>query len=269
VWQQMQAFLKSFFIYPGLSLELTLVSVGLAIVFGTIWLTGYWPPLFKRHWLWLVATVSAFLTLLSITFVQIPLQTWAGQALNHFWNQQTLVTWLLLAGIPQILLSGLVQEGAKMVPMVFWWWRGDRNISPVSGLTTGAVAGAGFGIFEAFWVHGQVFASGWNVHLISANIFLGITPFWGRFFAVGFHIAASSLAGYGLTRGWGWQFYLIAAGLHGLLNYSTVIMQKGYFSVEQLEVYVAGLAVVVTVAALLLRWRNQDDVPVDTIDAGV
>ena len=68
--------------------------------------------------------------------------------------------WILLAGIPQILLSGLVQEGAKLIPVVFWWLRNRTDVAPTMGLVVGAVAGAGLGIFEAVWAHNTVFASG-------------------------------------------------------------------------------------------------------------
>jgi len=264
MWEQMMAFLESFFIYPGLNWDLMLVGIGLGLVFGAIWLCGHWPPLFKKHWLWVVAVSSAFLALLAVVFVQIPLQHYTGVALNHFWSQEVLVTWLLLAGIPSILLSGLVQEGAKMLPMVFWWWRRGRNISPRLGLAIGAIAGAGFGIFEAVWVHGRMFAAGWTLSAIQTDGFLGITGFWERFFSVGFHIAASALVGYGLAKGKGWQFYLIAAVLHGLLNYGVLFLQKGYFTLVQLETYVAVVAVVVTAVVLLLRWRKGEEEEVET-----
>jgi RsiW-degrading membrane proteinase PrsW (M82 family) len=257
--EQMLAFLKSWFIYPNLSLGLMLLGIGLAIVFGAVWLCGHWPPLFKKPWLWAVAVVSAFLSLLAVTFIQIPLQGWVGQVLGYFWSQEVLVSWLLLAGIPQVLLSGLVQEGAKMVPMVFWWWRAGRNISPKLGLAIGAAAGAGFGIFEAVWAHCRLFAAGWTWQALQTDGFIAISGFWERFFAVGFHIAASALAGYGLARGRGWQFYLIAAGLHALLNYSVVLLQKGLFTIVQLETYAAVMAVVVTAWALCLRWRQTEE----------
>jgi RsiW-degrading membrane proteinase PrsW (M82 family) len=259
MWEQMTAFLKSFFIYPGLKPELMLAGIGLGIVFGAIWLCAHWPPLFKKPWLWVAAVVSAFLTLLAVTFIQIPLQYWTGQSLMHFWDQPTLYDWLLLAGIPGILLSGLVQEGAKMVPMVVWWWRSGRDITPRLGLAIGAIAGAGFGIFEAVWVHNRIFAAGWTLQAIQTDGFLGIAGFWERFFAVGFHIAASALAGYGLAKGKGWQFYLIAAGLHAILNYSVVFLQKGYLTVVQLETYVAVVAVAVAVWALLIRWQRSEE----------
>jgi len=108
-------FFKSFFENPSAW------GIGLAILFGAVWLAGYRPPIFKRPWIWAVLVSSAFLTLAAVSFVQIPLQTWTGQALNHFWSQEVLLRWILLAGIPQILLSGLVQEGSKLVPVVVYW----------------------------------------------------------------------------------------------------------------------------------------------------
>jgi len=110
--EQMIGFFFSWFANPGL------IGIGLAILFGAIWLVGYWPPLFKKWWLWAVLVISALLSLIAVSFIQIPLQYLVGQALGHFWSQEVLMRWLLLAGIPQILLSGLVQEGSKMVPVV-------------------------------------------------------------------------------------------------------------------------------------------------------
>jgi len=259
LWEQMQGFFKSWFVYPGLETQLMLVAIGLALAFGAFWLVTHWPPLFKRHWLWAVAIFSAFFTLLAIVYVQIPLQYYAGRALMHFWDDATLTDWLLLAGIPSILLSGLVQEGAKMVPMVAWWWKSGKTITPRLGLAIGAVAGAAFGIFEAFWVNATVLNAGWTLDVIGEYGFTGIAPFWERFFTVCFHTAVSALAGYGLAKGKGWQFYLIAAVLHGLLNYGVLPYQKGHFSVNQVEIYVAIVAVLGTAWALWLRWRRQKE----------
>jgi RsiW-degrading membrane proteinase PrsW (M82 family) len=239
---------KSFFQDPGAW------GLGLAIVFGAIWLVCYRPPLFKKPWLWAVLAGSAFLTLAAVCFIQIPLQFWSGQALGHFWSQEVLERWILLSGIPQILLSGLVQEGAKMVPVVVYWWRSGKNIDPKLGLAIGAVAGAGFGIFEAQWI-----LSGWTWAAVQTGGFMAliVSAFWERFFVVAAHTAFSALAGYGLARGRGWQFYLIASALHALLNYSLVLRLEGLFTPLQLEIYVAVVAVVVTAWALWHRWRKR------------
>ena len=248
----MVIFFKSFFENPSAW------GIGLAIGFGIVWLASYWPPLFKKPWLWAVLVGSPFLALAAACFIQIPLQTWTGQALGHFWSQEVLLRWILLAGIPQILLSGLVQEGAKMVPMVVYWRRSDRNIDPKLGLAIGAVAGAGFGIFEAQWAHNLIFASGWTWAAVQAGGFMALLGFWERFFTVAGHIAFSALAGYGLAKGWGWQFYLIASALHALLNYSVVLLHAGILTALHVEIYVAAVAMAVTAWALWLRWRKTD-----------
>jgi hypothetical protein len=92
-------------------------GIGLAIAFGAVWLAAYRPPLVKRPWLWAVLVSSAIMALAAASFIQIPLQIWTGQGLGHFRSQELIMRWILLAGIPQILLSGLVQEGAKLVPV--------------------------------------------------------------------------------------------------------------------------------------------------------
>ena len=245
------SFFKSFFQNPSA------LGIGLAIAFGAVWLACYRPPLFKKPWLWAVLVSSAFLTLAALCFIQIPLQALTGLALTHFWSQEVLMRWILLAGIPQILLTGLVQEGSKLVPVVVYWQRSGKNIDPKLGLAIGAVAGAGFGLFEAQWAHNAIFAEGWTWAAVQTYGFWALLGFWERFFAVAAHTAFSALAGYGLARGWGWQFYLIASVLHGLLNYSVVLLQAGLFTVVHVEIYIAILAVLVTGWALWLRWRKR------------
>jgi RsiW-degrading membrane proteinase PrsW (M82 family) len=248
--EQVTTFFTSFFAHPsGL-------GIGLALYFGAIWLTPYYPPLFKQARIWVVMALSAFLALAAASFVQIPLQFLAGQAMGRFWSQEVVMSRILLFGVPQILLSGLVQEGAKMVPLVWYWRREDKRLDPKLGLAVGAAAGAAFGIFEAQWVHNQIFASGLMWGLLETQGILALVGFWERFFVVAAHTAFSALAGYGLARGWGWQFYLVASGLHALLNYSAVLLAAGVLSTLQLEVYVAVLAIGVSAWALWLRWRK-------------
>jgi len=177
--------------------------------------------------------------------------------LNHFWSQEILLSWLLLAGIPQILFSGLVQEGSKLVPIVIYWWRKGKSVDPKLGLAIGAVAGVGFGVFEAVWAHNTIFASGWSWEMVQTSGLIALAGFWERFFAVAFHTAASALAGYGLARGWGWQFYLLASFLHAFLNYSVIFLRTELITVVQLEIFAAVWALLVTGVALWLRWRKS------------
>jgi RsiW-degrading membrane proteinase PrsW (M82 family) len=233
-------------------------GIGLAIGFGTVWLASYWPPMVKKPWLWAVLVGSAFFTLAAVCFIQIPLQNETGKALGHFWSQDVLTRWILLAAIPQILLTGLVQEGSKLVPVVVYWQRRGKNIDPKLGLVIGAVAGAGFGILDAQGALNAVFAQGVTWEMMRSGGFVALISagFWGSFFFVAAHIAFSALAGYGLARGWGWQFYLIVSVLHGLLNYSAVLLNAGVLSFVRFGIYIAVVAVLATAGALWLRWRK-------------
>jgi len=249
-------FFVSGFVYPNILWNQVLLGIGLAIVFGAVWLAPYWTPILKKPWAWAVLAASAFLTWAAVAFIQIPLQVWTGQVLNHFWSQEILLHWLLLAGIPGILYSGLVQEGSKLVPVVVYWWRKGRNIDPKLGLAIGAVAGLGFGVFEAVWAHNTLFAAGWTWEAVQTGGLVALAPFWERFFTVAFHTASCALAGYGLAKGWGWQFYLIASFLHGFLNYSVILLQSGALTIVGVEIFIAIVVVLVTVGALWLRWRK-------------
>ncbi len=257
--EQMLNFFTSWFYYPGILWNQVLLGIGLAVAFGAVWFAPYWTPILKKPWAWAVLASSAFLSWAAVSFIQIPLQVWTGQALNNFWSQEVLMSWLLLAAIPQILYSGLVQEGSKLVPVVIYWWRKDRNIDPKLGLAIGAVAGLGFGVFEAVWAHNTIFASGWSWEAVQTGGVVVLAGFWERFFAVAFHIASSALAGYGLAKGWGWQFYLLAAFLHAFLNYSVVLLQSGLITIIQVEIFAAVWAMLVTGGALWLRWRKQEE----------
>jgi RsiW-degrading membrane proteinase PrsW (M82 family) len=258
--EKMIEFFVSGFYFPNITLTGLLWGIGLGIVFGAIWLISYWPPFFRKYWLWLVMASSAILSWLAVAFIQIPLQTLVGQLLGSFWSQEILIGWILLAGIPQILLSGLVQEGAKLIPIVFWWIRNRTDVSPTMGLIVGAIAGAGLGIFEAVWAHNTIFASGWTWQAVEAKGLVALTPFWERFSAVAFHIAVSAIAGYGLAKGWGWQFYLIAAFSHALLNYGVALLQSGLLTVVQMEIYASVIALLITGVALWLRWKESEEI---------
>jgi RsiW-degrading membrane proteinase PrsW (M82 family) len=246
------SYFLSYFQNPSGSRAYLAIAIGLAIGFGAVWLACYWPPLAKKRWLWAVLVGTPFLTLAAISFIQISLQTWYGS----LWSQDVVARWILLIAIPSVLISGLVQEGAKVVPVVVYWGRSGRNIDPKLGLVVGAVAGAGFGIFETQYFHGLIFASGWTWATVQTYGLVAILGFWERFFAIAAHIAFSALAGYGLAKGWGWQFYLIASVLHAGLNYGAVLYQTGHLSPLYTEIYIAAIALAVTAWALWLRWRK-------------
>ena len=269
--QIMWDFFVSWFQNPSAERGLTwlFLSIGLAFVFGAVWLAAFAPPLRRlqlRTALLIVAlpavfVSSAILAVAAVSFIQLPLQIWTGQALGHFWSEETLMGWILLAGIPAVLLSGLVQEAAKLLPpLVYFRWR--RPEGAKLALIIGAISGAGLGIFEAQWALNQIFAAGWSWGTVELQGFQALFGFWERFFAVAFHIAATAIAAYGLFKGKWWQFYLLAAFLHALLNYSVVLLQGGYVTILQLEVYAAVVALATVGLALWLRWRPQREITI-------
>jgi hypothetical protein len=252
-------FFLSGFVYPGLLWNQALLSIGLAFAFGAVWFTAYWTPILWKPWVWAVLAGSAFLTWIAVSFIQLPLQQLTGLFLVDRFGMDTYQSLALFMAIPAILLSGLVQEGSKLVLVVIVWWRKGRDISPRLGLALGAVAGLGLGILEAVWVHNSVFLAGWSWGTVQSSGLIALAPFWERFFTIAAHIAFSAIAGWGLAKGWGWQFYLIAAVLHSFLNYSAVLLSLGYFTAVTVEIEVAVIAVVVTIGALWLRWQESPE----------
>ncbi len=257
--QQAVNLFTSAFYFQGLEWTEALVAIALAFGFGAIWLAPYLPPVLRNRKLWLVFIGSALVTWFSIAFIQSPLQTLVGRGLVAVFSSESLNRWLLLAGIPQILLSGFVQEAAKLAPLFFYRYRNKGGFMPKHGLIAGAISGAGFGIFEAVWVHSSMFAGGWDWYMVRLYGFTGLLGLFERFFTIALHIAVSALAGYGLAKGKGWQFYIIASLLHSFANYGVLLLQKGVLTPMQTEIYIAGVASAVTAAALYIRWRRNPD----------
>jgi len=251
ILEQSLEFFVNWFSNPSFS------AMGLALGIGLFWYALYWPPLRGYGFLFLIMAVSATLTLCAIVLIQMPLQSLTGVALASMFSLETLRKWIYVLGIPQILLSGLVQEGAKLMPVVYIWQRADRFLDPKVGLVAGAAAGLGFGIFEAMWALNQAYAGGWTWATATTAGFLGIAPVFERFYVIAGHIAYSALAGYGLSRERGWVYYLIAAGLHSLMNYTVVLLQAQLISVTTLEILGAIVGLGATAWALVLRYTGE------------
>ncbi len=243
---------RSFYVVPGLSFIMVLQAIALALIFGAIWLIIYRPWRFNKAWWVVIMIVGAILTWTAIAFIQVPLQIWTHDGMLRLMGRDNLMHWLYLTGIPIVLISGLVQEGAKLVPVIALWFSRGKQLDPQTGLYAGAISGAGFGIFEAFWIHNMIFAYGWTWQIVSINGPAALLGFVERFFTIGTHIAISALAGYGWAKGLKWQYYLIAAGLHGLTNYSMVLNNRTNLTHSQIEIYIGALALAVTVYAFLV-----------------
>lgn len=251
--QQMLNFFVYFFSNPSI------LGISLAIVFGAIWLACYRPPMFTKPWLWAVLLAGAVLAPIAIAFTAFPLRFGLVQVYGHFWSAKTLTQWSLLASVPSMYLFGLFREGAKLLPVAVYWWRKGRDIDPKLGLAVGAVAGAGYGILEAQWTLNYMLASGWNWESAQIQGLTSFAGFWESFFVVALHIATTALAGWGLAKGWGWQFYLLAAFLYMFPNYSSVLVSRELISGIQAQFFIAAWALSVTGVALWLRERRVAD----------
>ena len=262
MWESIWQLFVSFYSNPSAW------GIGIALALGAIWLGTFAPPVHKRPWLWAVLAGGAILFGPTIAFIQVPLQLRANQALLHFWDRATLQQWVLLAGIPAVLLAGLVQEGLKLVPPLIYMKR-KQPISNRTAIVIGAVAGAGFGIFEAVWLLNTVFAAGFTWTAVQLQGWHALIPFWERFSAVGFHIGATALAIYGWNKGKGWQFYLLVALLHTMLNYSAILLVTKVLTLVQIETYATVWAIAAVASALWLRWRKPSQEPdIESISSG-
>jgi len=237
--------------------NVNLIGILLAIFFGAFWLAFYKPPFLKHDWLWAILIASAIVTLFAAAFIQLPLQVAIGKLFYANWTEEQLMRGILFTSLPTILIGCFVQEGAKLLPVIAYWWRKNKIIDPKFGLVIGAVAGAGFGILEAQSVHNSLFALGWTWDAAGTSGFNALLPFIERFFFVAFNIAMTALAGYGLAKGMGWQFYLIVSGIHSLINYLTVLMQIKLLSLEIIETLIALVAVGAVIVTLWLLKRRE------------
>jgi hypothetical protein len=255
--QQMLGFLGYFFLVNPSVLGIFLAWI-LALVFGAVWLACYRPPLITKPWLWAVLAGGAVLAPIAIVVAAFPLRAGISWVYDYLWSRETLTQWALLTSIPSMYLFCLVREGFKLLPVVVYWWRGGRNIEPKLGLAAGAASGAGFGILEAQWTLNTVLASGWSWWNVQAEGPVALAAFWETFFVVGVNVAVCALAGWGLARGRGWQFYLLAAFGYFVMNYSAVLVGSGLISAVQAEFLIAAWALIVTGVVLWLRERKSE-----------
>jgi RsiW-degrading membrane proteinase PrsW (M82 family) len=236
----------------------SILGWSLAIIFGAIWIACYRPPLITKPWLWAVLVAGAILAPIAIVITYFPIGFGISKLLSYFWNQQTVESWSWLLSIPSIFIFGLVWEGAKLLPVgVYWWWE-NRKIEPKLGLLVGAVAGAGFGILEAQWALNYFIRdSNWSWQLVQAEGFPAITGFWESFFVLGLNVASTALAGWGVAKGWGWKFYLLACFVYLVTNYNTVLVSRGLVSATQAQFLIAAWALIVVGVTLWLRERKS------------
>ena len=235
----------------------TILGWSLAIIFTAIWLACYRPPLFSKPWLWAVFVGGAIMAPIAIVITYFPIGYVVTRLYSHFWSQETIMIWSWLLSLPSIIVFGLVWEGAKLLPVSIYWWRKNRDIEPTLGLLVGAVAGAGFGLLITQWSANYfILNSRWSWELVQVQGFPAIAGFWEGFFILGINVASTALAGWGLAKGWGWKFYLLAVLVYLVTNYNTVLVNLGLISATQAQLIIAAWALIVVGVTLWLRERK-------------
>lgn len=249
--QQMLAFIPYFFSSPSV------LGWTLATIFAAIWLACYRPPMISNPWLWAVLAAGAILAPIAVAITYFPVATGISKLISHFWSQEFVQGWGWLLSIPSIFIFGLVWEGAKLVPVGIYWWRKKKEIEPKLALLIGAVSGAGFGWLQAQWaLNTFILDSNWNWQLVQTQGFAAISGFWESFFVLGLNVASTALAGWGLAKGWGWKFYLLAGFIYLVTNYNTVLINYGLVSATQAEFIISTWAIIVVGVTLWLRDRK-------------
>jgi RsiW-degrading membrane proteinase PrsW (M82 family) len=200
--------------------------------------------------------------MLAISFLFVTVQYYYQNWLNGTFSYDTLMDWVFVWNIPVVLVYGLIMEGAKMVPLVFWWYSGGKRLEVKTMITAGAVAGAAFGIFEAFYSHNQAFIQGWTWSAVSDGGVQALLPFWNQFWMIALNTALTAIVGYGLAKGKGWQFFLLASFLHAVMFYVTIFVAMGDITANQSGLILAVVSALLIAVALWLRWRNnQEETP--------
>jgi hypothetical protein len=232
-------------------------SAVLALAFAAPWLillAGRW---LRNFWVWVILVVGALLFPLSIAWVQVPIQ----RAINALYLRalplETIQRYLFIAGVPPVLVAGLVQEAVKFGDAVAGLYLVREPRSPRAGLAMGAAAGAGYGAMEAFWVFNQIFASGFTWATVQLGGVAALLGFIERFFTVMFHTSIAALAGYGFASGRPGRYLLLAILVHALTDYLAILLQAKLLSTAPLEAMVYIIAVSTLAAALWLRSRVE------------
>ena len=230
----------------------TLSGSGLALLFALLWLLLYRPPFFKQPRLWLVMLGGALAGVLAVSIIQTPLSI----LINKLWHEDAGAGRLLLVGLLSVVTIGLVQEGAKLLPLLVLRKQLGGQLDEQQGLSAGAVSGFGYGFLETFYVMNFLFASGWNWDVLAneypALVLTGVE----RVCMLGLNMGLSALVGWGLARGKGLRFYLLAAALHAFVAFISFLMANLSFPVVITELALMVIIIVLTVVMLSMRGEH-------------
>ncbi len=231
-------------------------SALLALLFSLPWLWLVARGYLRRPAVWLTLVLAAVVFSPSIALIQVPIQ----QVLNALWiatiRVPAIQANLILVGLPSVLVSGIIQEAAKLlVAMLGLRLLGEAK-GRLSGLALGGASGAGYGAFEAFWVFNTIFGTGFGLATIQLAGPVALLGFYERFVTVPFHVGTAALSGYGYATGRTWRFLLVAILLHTAANWSALFLQAKVLGALEVEGWITVVSALAIGAALWLRYRR-------------
>lgn len=197
---------------------------GLMLLVAVGWLLFLGRDSYRDKWSYVLFVIGGCLYPL-IYYIQVPIQQ--SYAINYLTPiMQSGGSIVLPAAIPA-LVSGIVQESLKILPLVF----AAYILRPKAFvlISIGAFIGAGFGFVEACYISGPVFQARLLTNTLVAE----------RVFALLFHIVTGAILGYGFARRKWWMYWLIAIGFHSLANYLIVFVAMQVISVGGLQAILA------------------------------
>jgi RsiW-degrading membrane proteinase PrsW (M82 family) len=118
------------------------------VLFGAFWLILLSPIRLAPPSRWFLLLAGLLMFAPSIALVQLPLQAWVSRLIVVVVGVAAYQRNITLLAIPAVILSGIIQEGAKLIPIAAYaGWR--KQPIPRFGLSIGALVGLGYGVTEA------------------------------------------------------------------------------------------------------------------------
>jgi len=215
---------------------------GLYILVSAVWLMFLGRDSYRIRWSYLFFLIGGLLYPV-IYITQAPLQKYyAIQVLGPALGAGESIA---VPAIIPALLTGLIQESLKFIPLlVAWRW---LRLKPAALISLGAFIGAGFGCFEACHIVGPLFQK---------QVLTGYTLI-ERVFTIMFHMTMGAVLGFGLARKQIWQFWLIAVGLHALSNYLVVFVQMKVMTIKGLNIVLGLFDIALLAAVTYLQSRYK------------
>ncbi len=207
---------------------------------GVVLTAPFWVR-YRRHTSIFFAFIAGALVYLLVGVTHIPLQEWYSNRIVFPAIQQGGSIYAFTVG--NALLTGLVKELLKILPVILFFYLRKTNLPPLYIL--GIFCGAGFGIFESGALTGDAYQAG-AMKFLSWGVFERIT-------ALVFHMTSGALYGWALCHSLPRTVSIFIAlfALHSFSAYLIVFVQKKILDIALFELLVALIYLILLLIAYL------------------